>query len=161
MKRRGNNEGSLRKTPYGTWQAQVLLEWRRLSKTFKARMEAQEWIRKTQNQIDTSEVGTPILFRNLLRDFQILLRKAGLPKIRFHDLRHTAASITLNHGISVIVVSRRLGHARPSITLVIYGHLIPSMQVKAAQMMDELITPLEINPVKQSPEPSVIVDSQL
>jgi len=49
----------------------------------------------------------------------------------------------LNHGIPVIVVSRRLGHARPSITLDIHGHLIPGMQEEAAQMIDELIIPVE------------------
>ncbi len=49
----------------------------------------------------------------------------------------------LNHGIPVIVISRRLGHAKPSITLNVYGHLIPSMQAEAAQKIDELITPLE------------------
>jgi integrase len=42
-----------------------------------------------------------------------------------------------------MIVSRRLGHARPSITLDIYGHLIPGMQEEAAQMIDELITPVE------------------
>ena len=56
--------------------------------------------------------------------------------IRFHDLRHTAASLMLNHGIPVIVVSRRLGHAKPSITLDVYGQLIPSMQAEAAQTDD-------------------------
>ena len=50
----------------------------------------------------------------------------------------------LNHGIPVIVVSRRLGHAKPSITLDVSGHLIPGMQEEAARMMDELITPVEV-----------------
>jgi integrase len=96
-----------------------------------------------------SKVGTPINYRNLLRDFQILLQKAGLPQMRFHDLRHTAASIMLNHGVPVIVVSRRLGHARPSITLDIYGHLLPSMQEEVAQLIDEWITPVAINTLDQ------------
>jgi integrase len=93
--------------------------------------------------IFTSAHGTPIHYRNLMRDFKNLLKLAGLPEIRFHDLRHTAASLMLNHGIPVIIVSRRLGHARPSITLDIYGHMIPGMQEEAAQMIDELITPVE------------------
>jgi integrase len=99
--------------------------------------------------IFTSKVGTPIHYRNLLRDFKLLLKNAGLPVIRFHDLRHTAASLMLNHGIPVIVVSRRLGHAKPSITLDVYGHLIPSMQVEAAQKIDELITPVEVEALVQ------------
>ena len=55
----------------------------------------------------------------------------GFLLIRFHDLRHTAASLLLNQGIPVIAVSRRLGHAKASITLDVYGHLIPSMQDEA------------------------------
>jgi integrase len=74
-----------------------------------------------------------------------ILREAGLPEIRFHDLRHTAASLMLNHGIPLIIVSSRLGHARPSITLDIYGHLIPSMQAEAAQKIDDLVTPVELH----------------
>ncbi len=93
--------------------------------------------------IFTSANGSPIHFRVLMRYFKNLLKAAGLPEIRFHDLRHTAASQMLNHGIPVIVVSRRLGHARPSITLDIYGHLIPGMQEEAALMIDDLITPVE------------------
>jgi len=67
---------------------------------------------------------------------------AGLPEIRFHDLRHTAASLMLNHSIPILVVSKRLGHAKPSITLGVYRHLIPSMQEQAAEVMDELVTPM-------------------
>jgi integrase len=87
---------------------------------------------------------------NLLQDFKQLLRKTGLPVIRFHDLRHMATSLMLNHGIPVIVVSRRLGHAKPSITLDVYGHLLPSMQAEAAQKIDELITPVEFFQLHQT-----------
>jgi len=95
--------------------------------------------------IFTTSIGTPIHARNLIRYFKKLLNEAGLTEIRFHDLRHTAASIMLNHGIPVIVVSRRLGHARPSITLDVYGHLIPNMDEIAAQRIDELVIPIEIH----------------
>jgi integrase len=94
-----------------------------------------------------TSVGTPISPRNLLRDFRKLLRRAGLPRIRFHDLRHTSASLMLNHGVPLIVVSRRLGHARPSITLDIYGHLIPSMQAEAAEAIDRLVAPVELGTI--------------
>ena len=95
--------------------------------------------------IFTTSIGTPIHARNLIRYFKKILNEAGLTEIRFHDLRHTAASIMLNHGIPVIVVSRRLGHARPSITLDVYGHLIPNMDEIAAQRIDELVIPIEIH----------------
>jgi len=97
--------------------------------------------------IFTNRLGGPIHPRNLLRDFKDLLKDAGLPEIRFHDLRHTSASLMLNRGIPLIVASRRLGHARPSITLDVYGHLIPAMQIEAAELIDELITPVELHPI--------------
>jgi integrase len=50
----------------------------------------------------------------------------------------------LNNNIPVIVVSRRLGHAKPSITLDVYGHLIPGKQEEVAELMDELLTPIQI-----------------
>jgi hypothetical protein len=56
----------------------------------------------------------------------------------------------LNHGIPVIIVSRRLGHAKPSITLDVYGHLIPSLQAEAAQKINELITPVEFYQLHQT-----------
>jgi integrase len=59
----------------------------------------------------------------------------------------------LNHGVPVIVVSRRLGHAKPSITLDIYGHLIPGMQAEAAEMIDELVTPVKLHPIAPETNP--------
>jgi len=87
-------------------------------------------------------VDTPCDASNLRVDFLKLLEKAGLQNIRFHDLRHTAASIMLNNGIPIIVVSKILGHSRPSITLDVYGHLYHEMQSEAAMKMDEFITPI-------------------
>lgn len=92
--------------------------------------------------INPSVIGTPLDQRNLLREFKDLLKAAGLPEIRFHDLRHTAATLMLLNGIPLLVVSRRLGHAKPSITLDIYGHALPGMQNEAAALMDELVTPI-------------------
>lgn len=86
-----------------------------------------------------SAVGTAMDATNLLKVFRRLLRNAKLPVIRFHDLRHTAASLMLNNGVDVLVASSRLGHAKPSITLDVYGHLIASRQATAAEVMDNLI----------------------
>lgn len=86
-----------------------------------------------------SGAGTPLTASNIRKDFRKLLAVSGLHKIRFHDLRHTAASLMLNHGIPVLIVSKRLGHSKPSITLDVYGHLIPSRQEEAAQLMDDLM----------------------
>lgn len=93
------------------------------------------------DMVFASARGTPLDLRNVLRDFKEILRDAGLPNMRFHDMRHTAATLMLLHGIPLLVVSRRLGHAKPSITLDIYGHYLPGMQGMAASLMDELVTP--------------------
>ena len=91
-----------------------------------------------------SDIGTISNRDNLRKDFKRLLKESGLPAIRFHDLRHTGASLLLNNGIPVIIVSRRLGHARPSITLDVYGHLIPEKQKEVTILMDQLLTPIQI-----------------
>jgi len=51
---------------------------------------------------------------------------------------------SLNHGVPEIIVSRRLGHTRTSITMDVYGHLLPGMQYEAAQLIDELVTPTPV-----------------
>jgi integrase len=73
------------------------------------------------------------------RSFKRLVEKAGFPpELRFHDLRHTAATILLSRGVNVKVVSEMLGHADIAITLRIYAHVIPNMQQVAADVMDSL-----------------------
>ena len=67
------------------------------------------------------------------------MKTAGLSKIRFHDLRHTAAALMLNNGVDVFVASKRLGHAKPSITLDVYGHLLVSVQNGVGEKLDKLI----------------------
>ena len=91
-----------------------------------------------------SSIGTPTQPDKIIKRFKRLAKLAGLPEIRFHDLRHTAASLMLNSGIPVIVVSRRLGHSQPSITLNVYGHLIPTMQEQVAEIMDRVTAPISV-----------------
>ena len=67
------------------------------------------------------------------------IKNANVPKIRFHDLRHTHASLALAAGVHVKVVQERLGHSTSSITLDIYSHAIPAMQEDAAQRVASLI----------------------
>ncbi len=85
----------------------------------------------------TSEVGTPLSARNLIRHFKNLLKKAGLPSAtRFHDLRHTAASLMLNQGIDVKTVSTILGHSTIATTANIYGHISNQTQRHVVTAMD-------------------------
>lgn len=91
-----------------------------------------------------SAVGTPLNKSNMRKDFNRVLEKAGLPHIRFHDLRHTAASLMMNHQVPILVASRRLGHSKPSVTLDIYSHLYQESQNDVAQLLDELVTPVAV-----------------
>ena len=99
---------------------------------------------QNNNLLFPSRVGTPHSPSLVLQVFKKFLALAGLPKYRFHDLRHTAASIMLNRGVPALVVSKILGHSKPSTTLDIYGHLIPILQEDVAQTMDELFTPIQV-----------------
>jgi integrase len=87
-----------------------------------------------------SSIGTPIDPTNILKKFRQLLKKAELPKLRFHDLRHTSASLMLNCGVDVLVASKRLGHAKPSITLDVYGHLLNTAHNEVANKIEVLIS---------------------
>jgi integrase len=70
------------------------------------------------------------------QSFFPLLARAGLPRMRFHDLRHTAATLLLGRGINPKIVSEMLGHSRIAITLHLYSHVTPHMQQQAADAMD-------------------------
>ncbi|GEL78677.1 site-specific integrase [Tenuibacillus multivorans] len=86
-----------------------------------------------------TSVGTPLHPRNLLRNFKSQVKKAGLKKIRFHDLRHTHASLLLKQGAHPKVVSERLGHADTRITLDTYSHLLPNMQEETAEQFGAML----------------------
>ena len=62
-----------------------------------------------------------------------------MPRIRFHDLRHTHASLLVAAGVSIKVVSDRLGHAHPAFTMHTYRHLLPGMSAAAAEQFAALI----------------------
>jgi integrase len=73
----------------------------------------------------------------VVRYFKNHLEEAGLPKIRFHDLRHTAATLMLRGGVPVPVAAKILGHKDPAMTLRVYAHVLSDMQDEAARRMDE------------------------
>ncbi|HTK75455.1 MAG TPA: site-specific integrase, partial [Gemmataceae bacterium] len=76
---------------------------------------------------------------NFLRNvFRPLIRRAGVPVRRFHDLRHTSATLLLGLGVHPKVVQERLGHSNISITLGTYSHVAPTLQKEAAAKLDRL-----------------------
>ena len=121
----------------GAGSVKQLARHRKLQDVLRVRPDWEE-----HDLVFPSRKGTPFEHRSLLRAFKKLLVKGGLPDMRFHDLRHTAATLMLLNGIPLIVVSRRLGHSKPSVTLDVYGHYMPGMQRKAADLMDEIVTPI-------------------
>ncbi len=89
----------------------------------------------------TSRVGTPLDPDNFIhRSFKPLLRRAGLPEMRFHDLRHTFATLMLSNGEHPKIVQEMLGHAQISLTLDTYSHVLPSMQDEAVGRFGELLS---------------------
>jgi integrase len=79
--------------------------------------------------------GSPIHPERLTRAFEAQLRKAALPHIRLHDLRHTCASLMLAAGVPAKVASERLGHSSIGITLDTYSHVLPGLQEDAAEKL--------------------------
>ncbi|MHB8992040.1 MAG: tyrosine-type recombinase/integrase [Chloroflexota bacterium] len=97
-----------------------------------------EW--QDHDVVFANHVGRPIEATNLIRrSFKPLLRKADLPDIRLHDLRHTAATLCLKQRVPPKVVSEMLGHSQVGVTLNIYSHVLPDMQREAAIAMDALL----------------------
>lgn len=86
-----------------------------------------------------TKMGTPIYHRNLLREFKRLAADAKLAEIRFHDLRHTCATLLLSAGVNPKVVQERLGHSRITTTIDTYSHLLPNMQKEAAEAFSEML----------------------
>ncbi|QHZ55773.1 site-specific integrase [Brevibacillus sp. NSP2.1] len=84
-----------------------------------------------------TSVGTKVLPRNLIRTYYRLLKKADVPKIRFHDLRHSHATLLLKKGVHPKIAQERLGHANIRITLDTYSHVLPNMQSEAAKQFGD------------------------
>ena len=92
-----------------------------------------------QHLVFVDTVGHPLRQSNLLRrSFFPLMKQAGVPRIRFHDLRHTSATMLLAQGVHPKIVQERLGHAQIGMTLDTYSHVTPSMQQEAAAKLDAL-----------------------
>ncbi len=77
--------------------------------------------------------------RDMLDQLKVLLKKAGLPDIRFHDLRHSAATLLLSVGVHPKVVQEILGHSQISITMDVYSHVLPGMQQDAMSRLNDAI----------------------
>ena len=84
--------------------------------------------------------GAPLHPEYVRRQFDRRIHRAGLPRVRFHDLRHIHATLALQAGVHPKVVSERLGHSTVAMTLDIYSHAIPALQQDAATTVADLVT---------------------
>lgn len=93
------------------------------------------------NLVFCNHVGRPFDHSSMVKDyFHPLLVKVGLPSIRFHDLRHTAATLMFQLDVHPKVVQEMLGHSSISVTLDTYSHVIPTMQERAVERLSSLLT---------------------
>jgi integrase len=97
---------------------------------------------KEHGMIFTTSIGIYIDQTKISREFKSILRSAGLPDIRFHDLRHTSLSFLLDRGTPVNTVQKRAGHSKASVTTDIYGHSMNRSDEEAADDIEEIVTPL-------------------
>ena len=88
------------------------------------------------NQPRETKLGRHLTPNYVVTTFKRLLQKAGLPPIRFHDLRHTAATTLLALGVNPKIVQEMLGHTEISMTMDIYSHVLPTMQKEAMHRMN-------------------------
>ena len=86
-----------------------------------------------------TQIGTPIDPRNLIREWHALTKRAGLRRVRFHDLRHTAATLMLSAGVSALMVAEVLGHRDATMILRTYGHVLPHQRAEAAEKMEGVL----------------------
>lgn len=87
----------------------------------------------------TSRHGTPLESGNVLRAFKGLLRKAGVPQMRFHDLRHSCATLLVAAGVPPRIVMEILGHSQISLTMNTYTHVSVELQREALAKLDEML----------------------
>jgi integrase len=112
-----------------------------------AHKDRQGWARKRAGVrwtetglVFTTGIGTALSPRNVGRSFEAMIVRAGVPRMRLHDLRHVSASLDLASGTSVKAVAARLGHSDPSITLRTYAHVLPQEETAAAERLGALLS---------------------
>ena len=107
-------------------------------------MELKKWkLACPRNRLDLvfpNEVGDPMNYSNMMqRYFLPALKKAGLPRIRFHDLRHINASLRIEQSENIKYIQSQLGHSSPMVTLNVYAHLMKDTNQEAACRLEEAV----------------------
>lgn len=116
----------------------ALARWRGKQAEAK-RWAGQDW--KEGNFIFTGGTGMPLHPDDISRELPAILKEAGLPKARMHDLRHSCATLLLSMGVSAKMVQETLGHSSYQLTMDTYSHVIPALRNEVADRMDSVFCP--------------------
>ncbi len=131
---RGKTKAARRCIDLDTTTLEILAGWR----SFQTAEHAAVGIDGTDEWVFTDGDGQPVHPEAARHSFRRIVDNSGVPRIRFHDLRHTHGSLLIKEGVPVKVVSERLGHAHIAHTIQTYQHLLPGMQADAAQTYERL-----------------------
>lgn len=113
-----------------------MLEHKKHQEQWKKQLEG---VYEDNDFINCTDLGKHQDPRNVLRVMNRLIKKANVPKIRFHDLRHTHASILLTNGVDSVKVAKRVGHANARVTQEVYAHLIPDEPDEVADIFENVL----------------------
>lgn len=127
---------SLRQVPVPDFILNELNTHKELQEKWKKRLGDQF---QDQELVISTETGTLQDPRNIIRVMRRISKAANVTSIRFHDLRHTHASILISEGVDIVKVSTRLGHANPKITLETYAHIMPNDDNEVADIFHNAV----------------------
>lgn len=125
---------SRRTISIGDEECKELKQYKAMQNSFKLKIGS---VYHDQNLVFCREDGNPIYPRTLAMVFDRITKKAGLHKIRLHDLRHTHATLSLQLGMPPKVLQERLGHSSIQMTMDVYSHVMPNMQQEAAETFSQ------------------------
>lgn len=129
-------KSSIRKVPITLGTVEILKRYRTELKQ-KELLLGSKW--EKTNKVFTGEFGGPMYPQTPSDIFRALLNKYNLPKIKFHELRHTSVSLLINAGIQTQLISKRVGHSSISTTSNIYAHIFNSSEKQVAETMGNLL----------------------
>jgi integrase len=131
---RGKTPNSRRAIDLDPTTIKVLKAWRDWQRAEQeaAGVESEDWV-------FTNTDGKPVHPHSISQTFERIANRAGVPRIRLHDIRHTHGTLLIKAGVPVKVVSERLGHGNPAFTIDTYQHVLPGMQAEAARTYEQLI----------------------
>jgi integrase len=131
------------KTAHSRRRMDIMTKLALYLKEYRAQCESYHWqLGKPLTEDDLvflTPEGNPVDPSVLSHTFQKLVKQAGLECVRFHDLRHTFASLMLMRGVSPKVISEMLGHSSVAFTMDVYSHIIDGMQKDAVALLDEVM----------------------